>query len=72
MKFISTENLCNIYDVEKHFFLRRKESGEYQKNIHYVQQGNTLRWDIEKIKEWWYGDTLPHNRKDVILNKILP
>jgi len=44
--FVSTETFCTQYEVEKDFFLRRKKSEEFIKNIHYVQKGNTLRWDF--------------------------
>lgn len=72
MSFVSTETLCNQYEVEKDFFLRRKKSEEFIKNIHYVQKGNTLRWDFERIKSWWKGEDLNMKKVDSILNKIIP
>ena len=70
--FVSTETLCNHYELDKDFFLRRKKSEEFIKNIHYVQKGNTLRWDFDKIKAWWMGEDTNMKKVDSILNKIIP
>jgi hypothetical protein len=72
IKYVSTSTLSEYYEVSKEFFLRRKESGEFEKNIHYIQQGNTLRWDFEKIKLWWFGNDIPKNSVESILNKVIP
>jgi len=70
--FVSTETLCNHYELDKDFFLRRKKSEEFIKNVHYVQKGNTLRWDFERIKAWWMGEDANMKKVDSILNKIIP
>jgi len=70
--FVSTETLTKQYEVDKDFFLRRKKSEEFIKNVHYVQKGNTIRWDFEKIKSWWMGEDLNTNKVNNILNKIIP
>lgn len=72
IKYVSTATLSEYYEVGKEFFLRRKESEEFVKNIHYIQQGNTLRWDFEKIKSWWYGNDSTTKTVDNILNKVIP
>jgi len=69
--FVSTEKLCETYDVDKDFFLRRKKSEEFVKNIHYVQKGNTLRWDFDKVLSWWKGEDSNAAKIDSILNKII-
>ena len=70
--FVSTATLTEQYEVSKDFFLRRKESGEFIVNVHYIQKGNTLRWDFEKVKAWWRGEDIPTASVDSILNKVLP
>jgi len=71
MKFISTEKLCETYDVEKDFFLRRKKSDEFVKNIHYIQKGNTLRWNFDKVLSWWKDEEFQSFQVDSILNKVM-
>ena len=71
IKYVSTATLAEYYDVSKEFFLRRKESGEFEKNIHYIQQERTLRWDFDKIKAWWMGNDIPKNSVEGILNKVM-
>lgn len=71
MSYVSTKTLCEHYEVDKDFFLRRKSSGEYKKNFHYVQQGNTLRWDFDKIKAWWRGEDTNIHIVNSVLNKVM-
>jgi len=72
VKYVSTSTLSEYYEVGKEFFLRRKEKEEFVKNIHYVQQGNTLRWDFDKIKAWWRGEDSASFSVDSILSKVIP
>ena len=70
--YISTTNLCEIYDVSRDFFQRRIQSGTFVINEHYIKQANTIRWDFKAVEKWWRGSTLSSNEIDDIFNKILP
>jgi len=70
--YISTTNLCEIYDVSRDFFQRRIQSGIFVINEHYIKQANTIRWDFKAVEKWWRGSTLSSNEIDDIFNKILP
>ena len=71
IKYISTSKLAEYYDTNKEFFLRRKDK-EFVKNVHYVQKDNTIRWDFQKIKSWWFGESEETSKINSILNKVVP
>lgn len=72
IRYASTSTLCLAYEVSKDYFLRRKKSGEFMKNTHYVENSNTLRWNIKAIEEWWFGESLLSSDVDSILNRVIP
>lgn len=71
-QYKSASSLAEMYDVSKEFFLRRKESGEFILNTHFVCRGNTIRWNLEEIEKWWFGETEPNKQLDDILSKVIP
>jgi len=71
-KYLSTTNLCEIYDVSRDFFQRRIQNGEFIINEHFVKQSNTIRWDYSAIEKWWRGSDFSSSEIDNIFNKILP
>lgn len=72
-QYLSTNTLCTKYEVEKKFFLRRIESGEFVLNKHFIKRGSTLRWCAKAIDEWWRGDADNYDEPDVddLINKLL-
>lgn len=69
--YVSTQKLCQYYDLDQKFFFRRIDSGVFVKNVHFIQQQRTIRWDIEAIKKWWQGtDSSDDGSIDKILDKI--
>ena len=71
MKYVSTATLCEIYEVEAMFFLRRRKDGKFFENIHFIQQANTLRWDLQLMEAWWRDDNSTASDVDEILNRVL-
>ena len=71
-QYLSTSKLCEIYDVTKEFFLRKKNDGTFTLNTHYIQKSHFIRWDIKEIENWFRGEIEPSNDLDDILNKIIP
>ncbi len=72
MNYISTTNICEIYDVSRDFFQRRIQSGVFIKNEHYIKKSNTIRWDLKAVERWWRGANMSSYEYEDILNKILP
>ena len=70
--YVSTARLCDMYDVTDDFFMRRKKKHELTKNVHFVQQGNTVRWDLKAIQVWWFGDIKQDKETDDIMARVLP
>jgi len=70
-QYASTSTICSAYEVDSAFFLRRKKDGVFVENKHYIQQGNTLRWDVEELEAWWRGDDSLQAIKNAILKKVL-
>lgn len=71
-QYASTRTLCEVYEVNKEFFLRRKQRGEFLKNIHYIEKSNTIRWDLEEIARWWFGDVQIAEDVQGILDNVIP
>lgn len=71
IKYVSTAALCDIYDVGDDFFLRRKEEGELEQNIHFVQRSRTIRWNLYQIEQWWRGEGPVNGQVDQILSKVI-
>ena len=69
-RYVKLATLCEIYEVHKDFFLRRKD--EFIQNIHYIKKDKTIRWNLREVQNWWEGSTLTEEEKDSIFNKILP
>lgn len=69
--YLSTASLCEKYDVTDDFFLRRKKSGEFIKNIHYIQRGKTVRWSVTAVDAWWRDEPEEDGMVDDILNRVL-
>lgn len=70
-QYVSTSTLCSVYEVDASFFLRRKHDGIFVEKKHFIQQGNTLRWDFESIENWWRGESSENSMKNKILAKVL-
>jgi len=70
--YLSTSKLCEIYDVTKEYFLRKKAKNIFIKNTHYIENAKTLRWDIQEVENWWRDPKKSSKSIDDILNKIIP
>lgn len=71
LKYVSTVTLCEIYDLSDDFFMRRKDTGEFEQNIHYIQQNRTIRWDLEAIENWWRKEGPINHQVEEILAKVI-
>jgi len=70
-EYISTANLCEMFDIkDPKFFLNRKGT-DFIQNIHYVQRDKTIRWNKENILDWWRGNAPTSQFIDDVLNKVI-
>lgn len=69
--YATTDKLASYWGVGTDFFYRRKKSGEFVKNVHYVQRDNTIVWNTAKIHEWWHGENVVNEFAENMLNKLL-
>lgn len=71
-KYLSTSKLCEMYDVTKEYFLRKKQDGTFSQNIHYIQKDRLIRWNFQEIENWFKGKIEPSKELDDILSKVIP
>lgn len=72
--YLSTSDIAAFYGVDPRFFLHRKSTGEFVRNVHYISAGRTLRWNREEIHKWWTTDEEDvkiSDENEQILNKLL-
>ena len=70
-KYVSTATLCELYELDAMFFLRRKKDGLFIERKHFIQKAKTLRWDLDMIELWWRDDEVSSVDIDDILNRVL-
>ena len=72
--YLSTSDIASFYSVDPRFFLSRKDSGEFKRNVHYISAGRTLRWNAEEVHKWWTGendDGKISDENEELLNRLL-
>lgn len=69
--YLNTAKISEHYDVDKEYFLRRKRSGEFIKNVHYIEKDKVLRWNADEIARWWSGEIKQDEETNSILDRLL-
>ena len=66
-QYVTTDMLAQQYSSSADYFLKQKE--HLIKNIHYIQKGKFLRWNITEIERWFKGDF--QNKEDEVVDKLI-